>query len=144
MLFMRMSFSKMGRNSLKGRYRIMSDDQKQTSHDEQIIEKFAGQMILFHVSHFAMLILVAVFIAAAVFLYRYYGGGAGGLNVKGIILGSSVILLIVLGIFERVIRENFLKCPACGELLKDLPAGSKDGKDATGKDCPKCGARLKR
>jgi accessory gene regulator protein AgrB len=122
----------------------MSDDQKQTFHDEKIIEKFAGQMVLFHISHFAMLVLVAVFIAAAVFFYRYYGGGAGALNVKGIILGSSVILLIVLGIFERVIRENFLKCPACGELLKNLPSGSIDGTEGTGKDCPKCGTRLKR
>jgi len=122
----------------------MSDDQKQISHDEQVIEKFAGQMILFHVSHFAMLILVAVFILAAVYFYRHYGGGAGALNVKGIILASSVILLIILGMFERILRENYLKCPACGEQLEELPKGSKDGQDASGKDCPKCGTRLKR
>jgi hypothetical protein len=122
----------------------MSDEKKQTSLDEQVVEKFAGQMILFHVSHFAMLILVAVFIAAAIFFHRYYGGGAVALNVKGIILSSSIILLIILGMIERVIRKNFLKCPACGEQLEELPAGSKGNKDAPGKDCPKCGARLKR
>lgn len=122
----------------------MSDDQKQISHDEQIIEKFAGQMILFHVSHFVMLILVAVFVLAAVYFYRYYGGGAGALNAKGIILASSIILLIILGMFERVIRENFLKCPACGEQLEELPTGSKGNKDASKKDCPKCGTGLKR
>ena len=122
----------------------MNDDQKQIPNDEQVVEKFAGQMILFHVSHFAMLILVAVFIVAAVYFYRYYGGGAGALNVKGIILATSIILLIILGMFERVIRENYLKCPACGEQLKDLPAGSMGNKDASEKDCPKCGTRLKR
>jgi hypothetical protein len=122
----------------------MSDDRKQNSNDEQVIEKFAGQMILFHVSHFAMLILVTVFIVAAIYFYRYYGGGAGALNVKGIILAGSIILLIILGVFERIARENFLKCPACGEQLEELPTGSKGSKDALKKDCPKCGTRLKR
>ncbi len=122
----------------------MSDDQKQVSHDEQVIEKFSSQMILFHVSHFLMLVLVAVFIFLAVYFYRHYGGGAGALNVKGIILATCIILLIILGMFERFIRDNFLKCPACNEKLEELPTGSKGNKDSSKKDCPKCGIRLKR
>lgn len=122
----------------------MNEDPKLNSHDEGVIEKFAGQMFLFTVSHLAMLILVAAYIIIAVFVYKLYGGRSGALNVKGLIFAGSVILLVVLGVLERAARERFLRCPACGELLKEVPAASGGEKGSSGKDCPKCGARLKR
>jgi hypothetical protein len=121
----------------------MSENPKRTSQEEQVIEKFAGQRILFNISHLGMLILVAVYAVISIFVYKYYGGGAGTLNAKGIILSGGVILLVILGVLERIAREKFWKCPVCGEQLKDGASDSQGNKKVFNKDCPKCGARLR-
>jgi hypothetical protein len=121
----------------------MNENPKRTPQEEQVSEKFASQRILFNISHLGMLILVAAYVVVAIFVYKYYGSWAGALHVKGIVLSGGVILLVLLGVFERVARENFWKCPACGEQLKDGASNSQGDKKAFIKDCPKCGARLR-
>ncbi len=121
----------------------MNENPKKTPQEEQVIEKFASQKILLNVSHLGMLVLVAAYVLISIFVYKYYGSGTGALNVKGIILSGGVILLILLGVFERVAREKFWRCPACGEQLKDGASNSQRGGKDFIKDCPKCGARLR-
>ena len=120
----------------------MSDNQKKNPQEVNVIEKFAGQRMLFKISHLGMLIMVVAYVALSVYVYKYYGSGTDAFNVKGILLSGGVILLILLGVLERTARDRFLKCPACGERLLEGSSSSQGNKKVFDKNCPKCGARL--
>ena len=120
----------------------MSDSQKKNPQEVNVIEKFAGQRIFFKISHLGMLIMVVAYVALSVYVYKYYGSGSDALNVNGIILSGGVILLVLLGVLERIARDRFLRCPACGEQLKERTSNSQGDKKVFDKNCLKCGARL--
>ena len=120
----------------------MSDNQKKNPQEVNVVEKFASQRILFKISHLGMLIMVVAYVAVSFYAYKYYGSGSDALNVKGILLSGGVILLVLLGVLERTARDKFLRCPACGEQLKERASNSQWDKKVFDKNCPKCGARL--
>jgi hypothetical protein len=120
----------------------MSENQNEKQQIHHVVEKFAGQRMLFRISHAGMLMLAVAYAALSVYVYKYYGSGADALSVKGMILSGGVIILILLGVLERAARNKFLRCPACGEQLNEGTAGSQGSKKGFDRDCPKCGARL--